>query len=493
MSTSTSNGKPGLIEDVLSSVIDQVTAAEDLKNIRLCSKLLAELAALRLFNSMTLGPFKDCLETFISFMEASPHIAKCVRELCYDAGDGYYTVKRRTKNRDRGVDLIRWATLDGIVLNGQDLEIGLLTQCLKLLPMLTHLRVVEIPPTPTPRSLRHSMHLEAYFRRLYSQENPTMWNFGSKSFPRLYLRTSSVVLACQSVRPKLHSLRIENVNAYTLRPSEPMRQILSASRSVFADLKEFDLGCGGDDESSTPRPLSLATQENVGQLIAATTSVERLHLKMTELYVPSSRSEIPSTYSWLSKLARDENGTLRNEPTHPYLKSLRLCRMIFHESELLTVVRNHRQTLRNLCLQDITLTTSPEDGDLPACWVRLLAQLRPYQIAITLDGKFTNLHHQWWKVTKHNSDLLPVTSSGLTDLQTQVQTWASGSGSEDTCPIKKAALRIGVNGEEIVASEGEHFCGDSSFKMLEAPVQGGTWWDVIERERELEDEAAIAS
>lgn len=484
MSTSASDGEPGLIEDVLSLVIDHVSSVEDLKNIRLCNKLLAELAALRLFQSMTLVPFEGCLREFISFMGAKPHLAKCVRELSYDGGFRYhdafvYNIKDHTICRH----MIGFAVLDENDLVEQDLETVLLTRCLELLPLLIHLRVFEIHETRPHTCPR--VKLPSYFRRGLSKDGSEKCRFSLLPVPSLSLCTRSVLLAYQSTRPKLHTLRIANFDFRTLLVNENTQQVLRTLpvyEGVFARLKEFDLHCGKIYESDTFGHYSPLVQENVRRLITATVRVERLHLQMAELSVASSRSRFPSMNSGLSPLARHKDGTLHTIATHTHLKSLRLTGMTCHQSELLAVVRNHRQTLKNLYLQDMTLTASPEDRDIPSCWVRLLVQLRPYRMTITLDGHFTNLRQQWWEVGRQPKDEpSPQTSSTLPNLKAQVQTWASGGGGEDICPIAQAAVRIDTNGKEKVVSEREHFRGDPSFKFVHVPLTGETWHDVTMR------------
>ena len=441
---------PDLPNEILHFIIEELPLI-DLKNVRLGSKLLAMLAEPRLFRHMILVPYVDCLEGFAQLMQETS-LAQHVQSLCYDGRRRYNRCAMPTPP-DVARTVNKILAENGFWNDEQEgLESMLLVGCLKTLPMLKELLVPDLDMSPAaPNLLSDLLILPSYFRRISRDADISFNRSEAQCHPSAKIALLASHFA-KSTYTKFCATSLYHIDFLEDTGRDAPPKEFRFYNNTFRNLKELSL-----EFAPYHGAQETYANKNLGSLITIAANVERLTLKVCNRDV-NLFTMFESKHSWLHPIARHPDGKLCTEPTLPRLTHLTLGHMVCQEVELLTLIHNHRYTLKRLELQEMSLVKGSEQAS-PPCWVRVLKTLRSYRIPLSLEGKFTNLHRQWWNISKANQ---PIRQPSL---KAQVERWALGKG-KDAYPLEKAAVKVGPDNKEIVPSREEFFRGDSTWSMV---------------------------
>ncbi|KAJ9615470.1 hypothetical protein H2200_001545 [Cladophialophora chaetospira] len=453
-----------LPNEVLQMIIScRALRGKDVKNFRLAGRTLARLAALRLFEMVTVVPYADHLEAFASFMRQEVTIAGLVHYLEYDVAWRY--------SRNLGVDeddsepdfaLSFKEKLGRQALEAEEhssTELALLVNCMRALPSLRGVRVSEwTSPSISIYSDDHDL-VRSYFRKLARPGRDIhLERLGKRYMPEF--ATKLLLMACCLAGVQLTNLDAGEVSIEQLiEPLPPSVSVkeLSMYRAIFGGLNVLRL-----DFARELCPTNTSIRENLGKMLTSAVSIQELDLGLVQdphiEYCAAKPQE-----SWLSSIVRESDGRLRNNAIFPRLTKLSLSKMVCQEQELVSLIRSHRHSLKQVCLGHIVLVHSPGDR-AAACWVRVLHQLRSIRaIKYVFYGHFNNQSCQWW-------DVRYVPTLSKSSLKSRLLAWLANDDPTE-CPLEHAAVRLNEDGDEVLVSEREMDGGDPTWR-LEARIAG---------------------
>ncbi len=447
---------PQLPQEILQIIINYLPG-EDLKNVRLGGRTLALLAEPRLFQRMVLVPYIDCLEEFASMMSGNK-IAHHVRFIHYDAESRWdpcwekYYMPSPTVPDNRKV----WwmiSSANKLTHEHESTEISLLSNCFKELPSFRGLQVQDAEAYLN--HVRRPMNSErsSYFARLESRLGRILWPspLGARGRGSLI-----ALLACVASESRIEKLELRNLQVNKWDTEIPGYETFGDLKQpimyqcIFRQLRSITLSF------YTGYLHCRFTGIHLGRILDPALELEHLTIEgIDEVTSPAIRCQD----SWLRSILRGPDEEIRYETIFPRLKSLTLNRIVCHEPELVTLVRNHEGTLQSLCLANITLVKAEDDDSIP-CLVRSLSAIRACKIPLVeLFGRFTNRGTQWWWI----DDTQNPCCEG--DLKQSVEAWLTGENPETLKILESAAVRLNNEGKEVNASRGQRKYFDKSWKM----------------------------
>ncbi len=461
---------PSLPTEVLLSIISYIDNRQDLRNIRLSSQLLATLSEPRLFEAITLLPYRDFLQEFAACMKQNPRIAHHVQFLCYDVQ------YRFLDDIFEGSEEITQALhRNALTENNEEEELSLIAECLKVLPSLRTLRTIEVDFDDRAIGTTIAWSEYSYFRRLFGDKVMGLCLQDNLKRDKVTAAAQIVILALSRVSgpTMIRHLDIDCADVlntfadvpevYEVRMSR-YRDFIGQLRSIYLtfatpsreDLQDWDYPAD-----------SRLTRENVGSLLTSAQLLEQL------VFVGPEHSElikfsgsVDHQNSWLAHMLRNDTGRIRQEVTFPNLKVLQLGNLICCESELTALIRLHRHKLEYLSLYNLYLVNDPNEPGHP-CWVRTFKAIRDCSVRkVVILGEFSNLGSQSWFIGRDNVPVVPhaqvhgldndhwvrdrVTPEMSWALRSRMETWLTGKGAE-VCPAQFAAVRLDENGDELIA------------------------------------------
>ena len=354
---------PKLPREIIQIILNYLPG-KALKNFRLCSKTLAILVEPRLFERMVLVPYIDCLEGFANLM-CGNKIAQHVRLIHYDAESRWYpragglpAITIYTQYPYRRKQL--WEKISTTILTRSDAstEVALLSNCFRQLPSFRTLHVQEA--SREPFSIFDSANFQPvsdrslYFARLESQFGPlkqwpcTRYIFGQGSAIALLacLASSSIIeeLAVHNLEADARAFELQFADVFGRAEHRHMFQ------SVLHKVRRMKVCFSRQSLEEQHHWEGSITRRSLGYGLGSAPELEHLTIEYTSK-VPSRPANLDD--SWLSSL---------KAVLFPRLKSLTLDKIVCWEPELLRLIRNHRKTLKSLCLADVMFVGMEDDS-----------------------------------------------------------------------------------------------------------------------------------
>ena len=458
---------PSLPYEVLIHIISCVSNKRDLKNVRLSSRLFAAEAEPRLFDTITLLPYRDFLDGFATFMKQNPRIAQHVQTVTYNAELRYLGNPNKDDEDDENEDVVDEDIMlamrqHGLYDSDMTEEVSLVADCLEILPSVNRLHTIEanFDLPRTRRTILGSHH--PYFRRLLGSRTTFHYTEDDEARGSLLAAAETAILALSQVSGSamIRDLKILDADARWLfydvvenMPNMPEGS-LSVYREFFGQLKTLDLAFSPPSMAMI-RQLGYAetlcnTREALGSILSSAEQLEQLHFEGPDdpnlLKDPNLNPE-----STLAGLLRSPAGIIRQHVIFPQLRVLELGNIACCAAELIALVRLHRQKLRKVVLYNVSLVEDPYEDARP-CWVRTFKAIREFSVReVTISGEFSNLGSQSWLLQRDNplESVDPESREhrehGLSDkprtLKKSTEMWLSGQG-DDACPIQFAAVNV---------------------------------------------------
>lgn len=395
-------------------LIVQTCPRSTLKNVRLASKTLEQLATPVLWSKIVLIPNLECILGFVEALKRSKVLLH-VTKLIYDARFGNFFTKIKAENplisfmETPGREVSLDAASQGRFQPYEDMavEVAMLGKALRLLPTLRALRVREHEGTNDPNrsySLT-SLKIPYFYQRICKKYKVAMDAAKFSTMPgtpgRSY--TKGILTAAFSSNIRLHSLKTRNVDgrgmfgAMAIRPTGANHQ-LRLLRDVLQDLRDLELGFRNDTLVSAANHI-----EAISFLLKSARKLKRLKLCMTDCSRTRCQYADDELVSDLAALLETPTAGWIHHPLVPRLETLTLDACICHDQDLLHFLRLHSTTLRHLKLSNITLLGG---ADRRECWVRVIKRFKTdlKLTSISFSGWFTNGGRQQWFVSTDDID-----------------------------------------------------------------------------------------
>ncbi|KIW15662.1 hypothetical protein PV08_05711 [Exophiala spinifera] len=471
---------PELPNEILLLII-QACPGSTLKNVRLASKTLEQLATPVLWSKVVLIPNLECIRGFMEALERSKVLLH-VTKLVYDARFGNFFYRIKTENpmlsfmATPGRDLSIEAVTQGRFQPYEDMaiEVAMLGKALRLLPNLRALRVREHEDSeePGPFTSLASLKIPYFYQKMCKKYKVSLEavKFSSMAGTPGRSYTKGILTAAYSSNIRLHSLKAMNVDArgmfgaMAIRPTGANHQ-LRLLRDVLQDLQELELGFRNDTLLPTANHI-----EAISFLLRSAKKLKRLKLRMTDCSLTRCQYTDDDLVSDLAALLETHTAGWTHRPLAPRLETLTLDACICHDQDLLHFLKLHGATLRHLNLSNITLLGG---ADRRECWVKVIKRFKTdlKLTSVSFSGWFTNGGRQQWFVATDNVDpnrLKPRVEKYVVDKRVQ------------ECPLDHVAIKPHLSDVEKPAN-GEEFEGDLTWTMVYAnPLADNVDWQPTE-------------
>ncbi|KAJ9604979.1 hypothetical protein H2200_010368 [Cladophialophora chaetospira] len=382
MLTSRSEDAQILPSEVLLSIINSLPNKKGLKEVRFTSKAVACMVEPRLFDTVILVPYRDCLQDFARCMKENPRIAYYVQTLQYKVWPRY--VGEMEALHSNHVEAMATLRRSGPSEKNEEEELSLIADCLSLLPSLRKIYTSEVDFGPRYAGTYISKRSHPYLRRISPH---TLLPFRQCSSGDLTTGAQIAILALSQVPscPAITELEMFYADAFDsfVDIPESSNERMATYRQFFSQLKTIVL------EFQLPYPERpwarrwchsaglLETQRNIGTLLASARRVERLHFRGANTSDPLQLyKKIGPDNSWLATLLRNDTGSIRHETIYPNLKVLELGNAVCSESELTTLITSNRHKLQKLILYKMVLVKHPREQNNNPSWVQTFKAIR---------------------------------------------------------------------------------------------------------------------
>lgn len=427
-----------------------------LKNVRLATKTLEQLATPVLWSKVVLIPNLNCIHGFVEALEGSPVLVH-ITKLVYDArfAKFFERVKAEiphvpfvdTTSREHSLDV----ATQGRFQPQEDMgvEVSMLAKALRLLPNLRALRVREIEGLrhPGPSSPLATFKIPYYYQKMCQKYrvilDASKYSSMSGTPGRSY--TKGILTAAYSSNTRLHSLKTMNIDGRGMfglvapRPTGANPQ-LRLLRDVLQDLQELELGFQKDSLVSMANNI-----EAISFLLKAARKLKRLRLRMSDCTLTRCQFVADEFPSDLATLLETPAAGWIHRPLVPRLETLTLDGCVCHDQDLLHLLKLHSATLRHLKLSHIALLGV---GARRKCWVNLIKRFKTdlKLTSISFSGSFNNGGRQQWFVATDSVD--------PNRLKARVERYVVDKRVRE-CPLERVAIKPDqadvdkpVNGEE---------------------------------------------
>lgn len=461
---------PELPNEILLLVIQRCPRVT-LKNVRLASKNLAQMAEPYLWREVVFVPNDSCILGFSKALRRSK-VTRHVTKLVYDARFAQFFSHLKSyppepglggHEEDKGrIEALLDRVSQGRFLPHEDmaLEVAMLSKVLRLLPNVRQIRVRDYEEVPNAAITK----IPYFYRKLcrLSKVNPdkvdftTMMGTGGRSF------TKSIMTAVFSAGLRLQSLKSKNLDARALFGIAPMKssaayQQLCIFQSVLDNLRVLDLSF---------RNATLMTTANhidcLQTVLKSGRKLKTLTLRLTDYTTTRYQYPDDDLSSELSTLLESPTGSWVAQPLLPRLENLKIDACICHSEDLIHFLKIHAATLRRLEMSNITLLGGEDRRE---CWVQLIKYFKSHLNLshVSFNGWLTNGGRQHWFVAKDN-----VSEDRL---KAKVERYIVDKRIP-LCPLEPLAIQA-YQSDVGKPANGKEWEGDITWTMIYASRHGG--------------------
>ncbi|KAK5045796.1 hypothetical protein LTR84_008889 [Exophiala bonariae] len=444
-----------------------------LKNVRLTSKNLAQMAEPYLWSQVVIVPNESCV---LGFSEGLKHskVTRHVTKLVYDARFGGFSTHLKSYPPDPGligVDEDKAqieAVLDRVsqgrfnAYDDMSFEVVMLSKVLRLLPNLQEIRVRDYDEASNATITK----VPQFYRKLcrLSKVDPDTVDFAKMNGGSGRSYTKGIMTAVFSTDLHIQSFKSKNLDARCFfgqgnasMKSSGANQQLRIFQAVVRHLRVLDLSFRNGTLMSTASHI-----ECLQIILKSCRKLKELTLSLTDYTTTRYQYPDDELTSELSILLESSTGSWMAQPLLPRLESLKIDACICHSEDLIHFLKIHATTLRKLEMSDITLLGG---DDRRECWVSLIKYFKTHLNLshVSFNGWLTNGGRQHWFVAKDNiceDRLKAKVEKYITDKRISV------------CPLEPLAIQ--VNQSDVVKpANGKEWEGDITWTMVYSSRFGG--------------------
>ncbi|EXJ89334.1 hypothetical protein A1O3_02401 [Capronia epimyces CBS 606.96] len=460
----TNNPPPDLPNEILLIIVQNCPRAT-LKNVRLASKRLAQMADPYLWRKVVLVPNEHCILGFVKALRPS-NVTRLINKLTYDArfGSFFHHIKTfyphsvcssDSKDERARAEALLDRAAQGRFQPYEDMaiEVAMLTRALKILPNLREVRVRDNEDGIHGAFTKVPFFYQNICRLVLINPEDVNYKLMAGSPGRSY--TKGMLTAAYSAGTRLQSFKMTSVDGRALFGVVPMKsaaahQQLRIFQAMMENLRYLNLGFRNDTLVTTANHI-----EAVQTLLKSAKRVKTLRLRMTDCSVTRYQYTDDELQSDLSGLLETPTGSWISRPLLPRLEALAIDACICHDEDLMHFLKIHASSLRRLELSNITLLGGEDRRE---CWVRLIKTIKSdlKLTSISFSGWFSNGGRQQWFVAKD--------SVCVDRLKARVETYVIDSRIRN-CPLEPVAIKPNQGDVEKPANGEEHE-GDMTWAMV---------------------------
>ncbi|KAK5190153.1 hypothetical protein LTR47_010080 [Exophiala xenobiotica] len=474
---------PDLPNEILLLII-QKCPRSTLKDVRLASKSLEQMATPYLWRKVVLVPNDQCILGFVKALKRSK-VVRYVTKLTYDArfGNFFHNIKNippdpsAPASEDKGHgerSLERAAQGRFQPYEDMAIEVAMLAKALRILPNLRELRVREHEDGSGATSHRGSFNLlkvPFFYSKMCNMVkiDPQFVNFSHMTGTSGRSYTKGILTAAFSAGTRLHEFKTKNVDGRAMFGVVPMKapaayQQIAIFRAVTDNLRSLELSFRNDTLITTANHV-----EAVQSLLKSAKKLKHLRLRLTDYSVTRCQYS-DDDMSDLVALLETPTASWTSQPLVPRLETLAIDACICHDEDLIHLLKIHASTLKRLELANITLLGNEDRRE---CWVKLIKHLKTdlKLASITFSGWFSNGGRQQWFVAKDSVD------PGR--LKARVEKYVVDKRIRQ-CPLELMAIKPN-QGDVEKPENGEEYEGDMTWTMIySSPFTDNMDWQLAE-------------
>ncbi|KAI1623532.1 hypothetical protein EDD37DRAFT_426951 [Exophiala viscosa] len=458
---------PDLPNEIVVLIIQKCPRAT-LKNVRLASRSLAQLADPYLWRKIVLVPNDQCILGFVKAMKRSK-VARHVTKLTYDArfGSFFHSIKNITPDpalsytkaeKAQGERLLERAA-QGRFQPYEDMsvEVAILIKALRMLPNLREIRVWDYEDTLEMRGDSSQLKVPFFYHKMCQlvKIDPKVVNFCTMAGSSGRSYTKGVLTAAFSAGNRLHTFKTSNVDGRALFGVVPMKpavalQQLGIYHEVMENLQSLELAFRNDTLVTTANHI-----QALQSLLRSAKKLKHLRIRLTDCSVSRYQYSDDELMSDLVGLLETPTGGWVSRSLLPRLETLIIDACICHDEDLMQFLKIHSSTLRRLELSNITLLGGEDRRE---CWVKLIKHFKTdLKLAlISFSGWFSNGGRQQWFVAKD--------SIGDNRLKARVEKYVVDKCICE-CPLEHIAIKANQSDVE-KPGNGEEYEGDLTWTMV---------------------------
>ncbi|KAK4937106.1 hypothetical protein LTR10_022158 [Elasticomyces elasticus] len=457
---------PDLPNEIIVLIIQKCPRAT-LKNVRLASKSLAQLADPYLWRKIVLVPNDQCILGFVKAMKRSK-VVRHVTKLTYDArfGSFFHNIKNipsgpslsSKAEKAQGERLLERAA-QGRFQPYEDMsvEVAILIKALRMLSNLREIRVWDYEDALEMRGDSSHLKVPFFYHKMCQlvKIDPKVVNFSTMAGSSGRSYTKGVLTAAFSAGNRLNTFKTSNVDGRALFGVVPMKpavalQQLGIYHEVMENLHTLELAFRNDTLVTTANHI-----QALQSLLRSAKKLKHLKIRLTDCSVSRYQYSDDELMSDLVGLLETPTGGWVSRPLLPRLETLTIDAGICHDEDLLQFLKIHSSTLRRLELSNITLLGGEDRRE---CWVKLIKHLKTdlKLASISFSGWFSNGGRQQWFVAKD--------SIGDNRLKAQVEKYVIDKRIQK-CPLEHIAIKANQGDVEKPAN-GEEYEGDLTWTMV---------------------------
>ncbi|KAL2440754.1 hypothetical protein ABEF95_004845 [Exophiala dermatitidis] len=467
---------PELPNEIL-LIIVQHCPRVTLKNVRLASRGLAQVADPYLWRKVALVPNEYCIYGFLNAVRRF-QILGLVTKLTYDARFGGFfqcmkhikpdLARPRSEQEKASIESILDRLSGGCFAPHEDtgIEVAILSMALRALPNLREIRVEDyddgnMEPYPTK--------IPQFYRLIARSIKVNLDTENCRRFVGAHGRsyTKGILTAAFSAGSRLQAIKLKNLDSRPLFGVSPKDTSAAYQQlRIFKNLVQYvhllDLSFLNDTFITTGRHI-----ESVQVLLKSARRVKTLKLRLTDysINIPKYPDE-EEVQSDLGALLQSPRGSWISCAMMPQLQALTIEACICHDDDLMHFLNIHASTLRRLELSNMTLLGV---HDRRECWVKLIKSLKRHLklTSISFSGWFSNGGRQQWFVAKD--------SVGTRRLKARVERYVVDSYIRE-CPLECVAIQPNESDVKKPGS-GEEIEGDVTWAMVytKHPIESMDW------------------
>ncbi|EXJ95351.1 hypothetical protein A1O1_00471 [Capronia coronata CBS 617.96] len=455
---------PDLPNEILLLVVQNCSRAT-LKNVRLASKSLAQMADPYLWRKVVLVPNEHCILGFIKALKRSK-VTQLITKVKYDArfGSFFGHIKKYGSNAARppmsDEEKARAEALLDRAAQGRfqpyedmAIEVAMLTRALKLLPNLRDVRVRDCDD-----GTRIAFAKIPYFYQHICKSikvDPEIVNFKLMAGGSGRSFSKGILTAAYSAGCRLQGFKMTNLDGRALFGVVPMKssaahQQLRIFQAMMENLRFLDLSFRNDTLMTTANHV-----DAVQALLKSAKKLRTLRLRLTDCSVTHHQYADDELLSDLGGLLETPTGSWISRPLLPRLEALMIEACICHDEDLMHFLKIHASTLRRLELSNITLLGSEDRRE---CWVKLIKNIKTdlKLTSVSFSGWFSNGGRQQWFVAKD--------SVCVDRLKARVERYVVDNRIRE-CPLEPIAIK--PNQSDVAKpANGEEYEGDMTWAMV---------------------------
>ncbi|KIW49801.1 hypothetical protein PV05_11447 [Exophiala xenobiotica] len=456
---------PDLPNEILLLIIQRCPRST-LKDVRLASKSLDQMATPYLWRKVVLVPNDQCILGFVKALKRSK-VVRYVTKLTYDArfGNFFHNIKSippdmsatASEDKVQGERSLERAA-QGRFQPYEDMaiEVAMLAKALRILPNLRELRVREHEDGTDATFNPASLKVPFFYHKMCNivKIDPQVVNFSHMTGTSGRSYTKGILTASFSAGTRLHKFKTKNVDGRAMFGVVPMKapaayQQMAIFRSVIDNLRSLELSFRNDTLITTANHV-----EAVQSLLKAAKKLKHLKLRLTDFSVTRCQYS-DDDVSDLLGLLESPTASWTSKPLVPRLETLAIDACICHDEDLIHLLKIHASTLKRLELSNITLLGNEDRRE---CWVKLIKHLKTdlKLASVTFSGWFSNGGRQQWFVAKDSVD------PGR--LKARVEKYVVDKRIRQ-CPLELIAIKPNQGDVEKPAN-GEEYEGDMTWTMV---------------------------